>query len=114
MTSKKNRDERIREAQANWAKLNKKWDSWRFSSTRPTEPTTIPSALSLADLGVEDSTVSDTVTALPQRMDAGSTAPPKSPVYTGTKVLGVAVMHKSNLVPIFSPTEAEEVAKMRR
>lgn len=34
--------------------------------------------------------------------------------YTGTKVLGVATMHKSNLVPVFSEEEAVDVAKMRR
>jgi hypothetical protein len=34
--------------------------------------------------------------------------------YTGTKIKGVAVMHKSNLVPITSQEQAEDVAKMRR
>ena len=37
-----------------------------------------------------------------------------SPVYTGTKMLGVATMHKSNSVPVFSPEEAVEISKMRR
>jgi hypothetical protein len=37
-----------------------------------------------------------------------------SPVYTGTKVVGIATMHKSNAVPIFSDTEAKEVSSMRR
>lgn len=35
--------------------------------------------------------------------------------YTGErKLLGVAVMHKSNLVPVFEQKDAEELAKMRR
>jgi|DEB0MinimDraft_3_1074331.scaffolds.fasta_scaffold288868_2 hypothetical protein len=34
--------------------------------------------------------------------------------YTGDKVLGIATMHKSNAVPIFSNDEAVEVSKMRR
>lgn len=34
--------------------------------------------------------------------------------YTGDKVVGIAVMHKSCLQPVFSQTEAEESAKMRR
>ena len=34
--------------------------------------------------------------------------------YTGTKLIGIATMHKSNLVPIFSSEEAIEVARMRR
>ena len=37
-----------------------------------------------------------------------------SPTYTGNKVVGIATMHKSNLVPIFSDDEAKEVSSMRR
>lgn len=36
-------------------------------------------------------------------------------VYSGTrKLLGVAVMHKSNLVPVWSQEDATEIARMRR
>lgn len=35
-------------------------------------------------------------------------------IYTGTKVLGIATMHKSNAVPVFSDEEAVEISKMRR
>lgn len=35
-------------------------------------------------------------------------------VYTGVKLLGIATMHKSNAVPVFSEEEAVELAKMRR
>ena len=35
-------------------------------------------------------------------------------VYTGTKVKGIATMHKSNAVPIFSDDEAVDIARMRR
>ena len=34
--------------------------------------------------------------------------------YTGDKMLGVAAMHKSNLVPIFSNESAVDVSTMRR
>jgi hypothetical protein len=37
-----------------------------------------------------------------------------SPTYTGTNILGIAVLHKSCLQPIFSNEEAIEVARMRR
>lgn len=37
-----------------------------------------------------------------------------SPVYTGTKVRGIATMHKSNAVPVFSDEEAQDISKMRR
>ncbi len=35
-------------------------------------------------------------------------------VYTGTKVKGIATMHKSNAVPVFSDEEARDISKMRR
>ena len=38
----------------------------------------------------------------------------KTQVYTGDKMLGVATMHKSNMVPIFTDESAVEVAQMRR
>ena len=41
-----------------------------------------------------------------------SLAAPK--VYTGTKVKGIATMHKSNAVPVFSDEEAVEISRMRR
>lgn len=34
--------------------------------------------------------------------------------YTGTKVKGIATMHKSNAVPVFSDEEAADISKMRR
>jgi hypothetical protein len=37
-----------------------------------------------------------------------------SPIYTGTKVKGIATMHKSNAVPVFSDEEAVDISKMRR
>lgn len=36
------------------------------------------------------------------------------PQYTGTKILGIGTMHKSNAVPVFSDEEAVAIATMRR
>jgi hypothetical protein len=44
----------------------------------------------------------------------GTTAMKEVNMYTGDKMLGIATMHKSNLVPIFSSDDAVEVSKMRR
>jgi hypothetical protein len=44
----------------------------------------------------------------------GSTALRAPKVYTGTSMLGVATMHKSNSVPVFSSQEATEISSMRR
>ena len=34
--------------------------------------------------------------------------------YTGDKMKGVATMHKSNAVPVFTDAEAQEISSMRR
>lgn len=36
------------------------------------------------------------------------------PKYTGTKMIGIGQMHKSNAVPIFSQDDAIEISRMRR
>lgn len=35
-------------------------------------------------------------------------------VYTGNNIVGIATMHKSNAVPVFSAEDAIEISKMRR
>lgn len=45
---------------------------------------------------------------------AGIAAAAPAKVYTGTKMLGIGTMHKSNSVPIFSDEEAVAIATMRR
>ena len=53
---------------------------------------------------------------IPSR-DTGHSGAVKSrdiPKYTGTKMLGIGVMHKSNGVPIFSDQEAKDISSMRR
>ena len=45
----------------------------------------------------------------------GSTAPQERLVYSGERrLLGVATMHKSNMVPVFDSKDAKDIAKMRR
>jgi len=34
--------------------------------------------------------------------------------YTGNKMIGIGTLHKSNAVPIFSDSDAKDIAKMRR
>ena len=34
--------------------------------------------------------------------------------YTGTKILGIGTLHKSNGVPVFSDEEAKDISRMRR
>ena len=45
----------------------------------------------------------------------GSTGPKERLVYSGERrLLGVATMHKSNMVPVFDSKDAKDIAKMRR
>jgi hypothetical protein len=44
----------------------------------------------------------------------GNATMPPPKVYTGTKVKGIATMHKSNAVPVFSDEEAIDISRMRR
>jgi hypothetical protein len=37
-----------------------------------------------------------------------------SKVYTGSDMIGIGQLHKSNAVPIFKKSDAEDLAKMRR
>lgn len=55
-----------------------------------------------------------TTAHIPSRVTAGGSTAPVHKVYTGTKVLGIATMHKSNAVPVFAEEEAKEISRMRR
>jgi hypothetical protein len=50
-------------------------------------------------------------------VDTGVTGPvtiKQTQHYTGTKIIGIAQMAKSNAIPIYNPNHIEEVARMRR
>ena len=44
----------------------------------------------------------------------GSTAAKEIPVYTGTEMIGISIIHKSCLQPVFSREAAVDAASMRR
>lgn len=44
----------------------------------------------------------------------GAVGTKATPQYTGTKIIGIGTMHKSNAVPVFSNEEAHAIATMRR
>ena len=65
---------------------------------------------------VKGNVIRDTGPKISSRPDTvlGPVACKPVPCYTGTKILGIGTMHKSNAVPIFSNDEATDIAKMRR
>lgn len=49
---------------------------------------------------------------IPSSNDIGNAFKKESPKYTGTALLGIATMHKSNAVPVFSSESAREITQM--
>jgi hypothetical protein len=43
----------------------------------------------------------------------GSTAPKPTRIYTGTNMVGIAQIPKSNAVPVFSSQEAKDTVKVK-
>ena len=101
---------KARELDASWKELQKKWevdaDEKRRRRAMKAEPLTYKLS---APAG------RTTSNHIPSRNTGDGIASSKPvPQYTGTKMLGIGVMHKSNSVPIFSDQEAVEIATMRR
>jgi len=101
---------KARELDASWKELQKKWevdaDEKRRRRAMKAEPLTYKLS---APAG------RTTSNHIPSRNTGDGIASSKPvPQYTGTKMLGIGVMHKSNSVPIFSDEEAVEIATMRR
>jgi len=51
---------------------------------------------------------------IPSKVTPGGSTAPVHKVYTGDKIIGIATMHKSNAVPVFSDEQAVEISRMRR
>ena len=51
---------------------------------------------------------------IPSRVTEGHDTSPNVKVYTGTEIIGVTVLHKSCLQPVFNQQQAIDAASMRR
>ena len=51
---------------------------------------------------------------IPSRDTGGNAALAPAKVYTGNDMIGIGQLHKSNAIPIFKKSDAEDLAKMRR
>lgn len=102
---------KARELEDSWKDLQKKWNVPAVNKKhKPLQSAdTLSSTYSLKI--PEDRNTTGHL----KSVDTGGNATLKAPkVYTGTKVKGIATMHKSNAVPIFSDEEAVDIARMRR
>jgi len=102
---------KARELEESWKEIQKRWGVETEERKRKRAMTAEPlkGNYSLA-IPAERSTAH--LKSLGQDNGVAALAPAK--VYTGTKVKGIATMHKSNAVPVFSNEEAVDISKMRR
>jgi hypothetical protein len=102
---------KARDLDESWKELQKKWGIEAEEKKRA-RAMSAPSLSGHYSLAIPEGR---NTTAHLKSVDTGGNAILKAPkVYTGTKVKGIATMHKSNAVPIFSDEEAIDISKMRR
>jgi hypothetical protein len=95
-----------------WKELLKK-QGIEQEQRRQKRAMTAPSLIGTYSLAIPEGR--NTTAHIPSRNTGGGSATLPAPkVYTGTKVKGIATMHKSNAVPVFSDEEAVDISKMRR
>lgn len=98
-----------RDLDASWREMQAKWELTDAEKRRQRALAAEPLNYTLST-PVGRSNTHD----IPSLVTPGSSTAPVHKVYTGTKVKGIATMHKSNAVPVFSDEEAVEISRMRR
>ena len=102
---------KARELDESWKELQKKWAVDIEDKKRKRAMTAAPLKGSYS-LAIPEGR---NTTSHLKSVDTGGNALLKpNPVYTGTMVKGIATMHKSNAVPVFSDEQAVDISKMRR
>ena len=100
---------KARELDAEWLELQKRWgveaDDKKRRRALAAEPYVAPKPM---HRGAEQARIP----SLNSGAGVATVAAPK--VYTGTMVKGIATMHKSNAVPVFSDEQAVDISRMRR
>ena len=99
------------QADADWKELQKRWGVEADDKKRK-RALTAPSLSGHYSLSIPEGRSTAHIKSLGQDNGIAALAPAK--VYTGTKVKGIATMHKSNAVPVFSDEQAVDISKMRR
>lgn len=94
------------EAKASYDKLVAKWSGPQFGSRGP-----LPSVNKIPVYSHRTSNVEIKSTFATGKAD---TSKKESMQYTGNAIVGIATLHKSNGVPVFSKEDAIDISKMRR
>jgi len=101
---------KARQLDADWKELQKKWDVDADDKKRKRALAAEPLQYTLsAPAGRETVRIASRDTG-----HSGAVRTKDIPQYTGTKIIGIGTMHKSNAVPIFSDEQAVEISTMRR
>ena len=107
----RNADEaqKARDLDAEWKELQKKWGVEAEDKKRKRALTSeVWTPAPATHRGAQEPKIAS--------LDTGWAPCSKAPdkVYTGTEMLGIGQLHKSNAVPVFRQQDAEDIAKMRR
>lgn len=102
--------QKARQLDADWKELQKKWEVAADDKKRERALMAEPLQYTLS------APVGRTTARIPSLStgEANTGTYKASPVYTGTKMIGVTIIHKSCLQPVFTQQEAVDAASMRR
>jgi len=102
--------QKARQLDADWKELQKKWEVDADDKKRKRALAAEPLNYKLtAPPGRATTRIPSLSTG-----ENGTGTYKASPVYTGTKMIGIGQLHKSNAVPVFCDQDAIDIAKMRR
>ena len=102
---------KARELEESWKEMQKRWGIEAEDKKRA-RAMSAPSLSGHYSLAIPEGR--DTTAHLKSLGTGGNATLAAPKVYTGTKVKGIATMHKSNAVPVFSDEEAIDISRMRR
>lgn len=99
-----------------WQKAQAEYDAWLKKHGVDTNAKRKKKTTAIVNPVVASNHIRETpkIPSLDTRITGAVTWGTERKVYTGDKMLGIAAMHKSNLVPIFQEEAAKEVSTMRR
>ena len=102
--------QKARQLDADWKELQKKWEVDADEKKRKRALKAEPLQYTLsAPVGRETKRIASLDTG-----HSGAVRTKDIPQYTGTNIVGISTLHKSNAVPVFSREEAIDISKMRR
>jgi hypothetical protein len=102
--------QKARQLDADWKELQKKWEVDADDKKRKRALAAEPLSYTLsAPAGRETKRINSLDTG-----HSGAVRTKDIPQYTGTNIVGISTLHKSNAVPVFSREEAIDISKMRR